>query len=117
MNKDNARHAASAGIEKVRLDKWLWAARLFKTRAVAKDAVEGGKVSIEGNKPKPGKEISIGTILTVRQGYDEKTITVTGLIPAEAEIRAYPVTIESEKEVLLAFDLTIFLPDGTIFDT
>lgn len=79
MNKDNARHAASAGIEKVRLDKWLWAARLFKTRAVAKDAVEGGKVSIEGNKPKPGKEISIGTILTVRQGYDEKTITVTGL--------------------------------------
>ena len=47
---------------------------------------------------------------------DTTVITVTGLIPAEAEIRAYPVTIESEKEVLLAFDLTIFLPDGTIFE-
>lgn len=47
---------------------------------------------------------------------DTTVITVTGLIPVDAEIRAYPVTIESEKEVLLAFDLTIFLPDGTVFE-
>jgi ribosome-associated heat shock protein Hsp15 len=64
---------------RVRLDKWLWAARLFKTRALAKDAIEGGKVHIEGQKPKPGKEIGVGTILKVRQGWDEKTLTVTGL--------------------------------------
>jgi ribosome-associated heat shock protein Hsp15 len=64
---------------KVRLDKWLWAARLFKTRALAKEAVEGGKVSIEGQKPKPGKEITTGTQLTVRQGWDEKTLWVIAL--------------------------------------
>lgn len=64
---------------KVRLDKWLWAARLFKTRALAKDAIEGGKVSIEGHKPKPGKEIATGTLLTVRQRWDEKTLLVIAL--------------------------------------
>lgn len=61
---------------KVRLDKWLWAARLFKTRALAKDAIDGGKVHIDGQKPKPGKEIGVGTVLKVRQGLDEKTLTV-----------------------------------------
>lgn len=65
--------------DKVRLDKWLWAARLFKTRALAKDAIEGGKVTLDGSKPKPGKEIGIGAVLTVRQGWDEKILTVTGL--------------------------------------
>lgn len=65
--------------ERVRLDKWLWAARLFKTRALAKTAIEGGKVEIDGQRPKPGKEIGIGTILKVRQGQDEKTLTITGL--------------------------------------
>jgi len=64
---------------KVRLDKWLWAARLFKTRALAKEAIEGGKISIDGHKPKPGKEIAAGTVLSVRQGWDEKTLLVTGL--------------------------------------
>lgn len=47
---------------------------------------------------------------------DTTVITVTGLIPADAEIRAYPVTVESEKDVLCAYDLTIFLPDGTVFE-
>ena len=47
---------------------------------------------------------------------DTTVITVTGLIPADAEIRAYPVTVQSEKDVLCAYDLTIFLPDGTVFE-
>lgn len=72
-------HADSATGNRVRLDKWLWAARLFKTRALAKDAIEGGKVDIDGQRPKPGKEIGLGTVMKVRQGWDEKTITVTGL--------------------------------------
>ncbi|MES3007249.1 MAG: S4 domain-containing protein [Pseudomonadota bacterium] len=63
----------------VRLDKWLWAARLFKTRAIAKDAVESGKVQCEGQKLKPGRLVSTGLLLTVRQGWDEKTLLVTGL--------------------------------------
>jgi len=74
--KDQPQNSA---LSKVRLDKWLWAARLFKTRALAKTAIEGGKVSIQGQKAKPGKEISMGAELTVRQGWDERTLTVTGL--------------------------------------
>ena len=63
----------------VRLDKWLWAARLFKTRAMAKQAVESGKVQAEGQRLKPGREMSVGMLLTVRQGWDERVLLVTGL--------------------------------------
>jgi ribosome-associated heat shock protein Hsp15 len=63
----------------VRLDKWLWAARLFKTRALARQAVESGKVQAEGQRLKPGREMVIGMTLTVRQGWDERTLVVTGL--------------------------------------
>lgn len=72
-------HTNSATLTRVRLDKWLWAARLYKTRAIAKQAIEGGKVQIDGQRPKPGKEITTGTVMTVRQGRDEKTLTVLGL--------------------------------------
>lgn len=64
---------------KVRLDKWLWAARLYKTRTIAKQAIDGGKVQVSGQRAKAGKEISTGTILTVRQGRDERVLTVLGL--------------------------------------
>jgi ribosome-associated heat shock protein Hsp15 len=63
----------------VRLDKWLWAARLFKTRAIAKQAVESGKVQAEGQRLKPGREMQPGMLLTVRQGWDERVLLVTGL--------------------------------------
>ena len=72
-------HTDSATLTRVRLDKWRWAARLYKTRAIAKQAIEGGKVQIDGQRPKPGKEITTGTVMTVRQGRDEKTLTVLGL--------------------------------------
>jgi len=68
-----------AGSDGVRLDRWLWAARLYKTRAIAKQAVEGGKVHSGGDRLKPGREISVGMQLTVRQGWDERTLLVTGL--------------------------------------
>jgi ribosome-associated heat shock protein Hsp15 len=63
----------------VRLDKWLWAARLFKTRGIAKQAVESGKVHAEGQRLKPGREMSVGMLLTVRVGWDERILLVTGL--------------------------------------
>jgi len=66
-------------VDKVRLDKWLWAARFFKTRSLAKAAIEGGKVRVDGQRPKVSKEISLGNILAIRQGWDEKTVEVTGL--------------------------------------
>jgi len=64
---------------KVRLDKWLWAARFFKTRALAKQAIDGGKIHCDGQRVKPSKEISVGITLTIRQDLDEKIVLVTAL--------------------------------------
>ena len=63
----------------VRLDRWLWAARFFKTRAQAKLAIEGGKVQWMGARTKVAKEIGVGYKLTIRRGDLFQTITVTGL--------------------------------------
>ena len=65
--------------ERVRLDKWLWAARFFKTRSQAKAAVEGGKVHLGGQRVKVSREVAIGDILQIRQGWDEREVRVTGL--------------------------------------
>ncbi|MEE4108029.1 MAG: S4 domain-containing protein [Halieaceae bacterium] len=64
---------------KLRVDKWLWAARFFKTRSLAKAAIEGGKVQIRGQRIKVSREISVGEELTIRQGWDERDIVVESL--------------------------------------
>jgi len=66
-------------MEKVRIDKWLWAARFFKTRSLAKQAIEGGKVHCDGQRVKAAKEIGLGVQLTIRQGWDEKIVEVIAL--------------------------------------
>ena len=66
-------------MEKVRIDKWLWAARFFRTRALAKKAIEGGKVRIGGQRTKPSKEVKVGEVLIIRQGWDEKEVVVDNL--------------------------------------
>lgn len=63
----------------VRLDKWLWAARLFKTRAIARDAVQSGKVQYNGQRSKPGKIVELGVSIKVPQGYDFKELIVLEL--------------------------------------
>ena len=70
-------HPHSAG--KLRLDKWLWAARFFKTRSLAKAAIEGGKVHLAGQRVKVSKEICVGDTLQIRQGWDEKVVLVKEL--------------------------------------
>lgn len=70
---------AAAEDNRVRLDKWLWAARFYKTRALAKAAIEGGKVHCRGERCKPSKEPRIGDELTVRTGFDERTVVVLAL--------------------------------------
>ena len=65
--------------EKVRLDKWLWAARFYKTRALAKEAIEGGKVHCRGESCKPSKEPRVGDELVLRAGYDERTVVIEQL--------------------------------------
>jgi len=64
---------------KVRIDKWLWAARFFKTRTLAKEAVEGGKVQYNGQRCKPGKTIDVGAELSIRQGWIDKVVVVSAV--------------------------------------
>jgi ribosome-associated heat shock protein Hsp15 len=66
-------------LEKLRLDKWLWAARFFKTRSLAKAAIEGGKVQLGGQRVKVSREISPGDTLRIRQGWDERVVLVKAL--------------------------------------
>ena len=65
--------------DKVRLDKWLWAARFYKTRALAKAAIESGKVHCRGERCKPGKEPRVGDELQIRIGFEERTVVVQAL--------------------------------------
>ncbi|MDO4894145.1 RNA-binding S4 domain-containing protein [Moraxella sp.] len=68
---------------KVRADKWLWAARFFKTRTLAKEAIESGKVQMNGSKIKVSKELQVGDTLSIRQGtatrLEEKVIVIKAL--------------------------------------
>jgi len=65
--------------EKFRLDKWLWAARFFKTRAIASDAIESGKVEVNGERPKRGKAVKVGDLIRVRLGPYEHHVVVRAL--------------------------------------
>ncbi len=58
--------------EAVRLDKWLWAARFYKTRSIARDMVDGGKVHYNGQRAKPSKIVEVGAVLKLRQGNEGK---------------------------------------------
>ena len=64
---------------KVRLDKWIWAARLTKTRALARDLIQAGKVHYNGQKSKPGKIVELGALIKVPAGWDVKEVEVTGI--------------------------------------
>lgn len=85
--------------EDVRLDKWLWAARFYKTRTTAKEMVEGGKVHYNGQRCKPSKTVTIGAMIKLRQGFNEKTIEVLGLsdkrLSAPLAQKLYKETSES----------------------
>ncbi len=87
--------------EKTRLDKWLWAARFFKTRSLAIEAVSGGKVHLNGARTKPAREIDIGDKLTIRRGPYEWTVVVRALSlrrgPASAATLQYDETEESKR--------------------
>jgi ribosome-associated heat shock protein Hsp15 len=63
----------------VRADRWLWAARFFKTRSLAKTAIEGGKVHVESQRIKPAKEMQVGQTVTIRRGESETTVVVLAL--------------------------------------
>ena len=86
-------------MDSLRIDKWLWAARFYKTRSVACDEVTKHRVQINGQDIKPAREVKVGDTLTVRQGNITKTIVVKGISavrgPAPVAQLLYEETAES----------------------
>jgi ribosome-associated heat shock protein Hsp15 len=84
---------------RVRLDKWLWAARFFKTRSLAAEAIGGGKVSMHGDRVKPARPIQVGDEITIRLGPYEHLVRVRALSerrgPATVAATLYEETPES----------------------
>lgn len=87
---------------KVRLDKWLWAARFFKTRALATEAINGGHIHLNGHRPKPSRNIEPGDELSIRRGQDEYRVTVRELAekrgPASVAQQLYEESEQSRAE-------------------
>ncbi|WP_404936382.1 ribosome-associated heat shock protein Hsp15 [Pseudoalteromonas sp. SG43-7] len=81
VSKSNTRNTTSKDETiSIRLDKWLWAARFYKTRAIARDMVQGGKVHYNGQRTKPSKIVELDAVIKLAQGVDEKVITVLKLL-------------------------------------
>ncbi len=107
------------GAERLRVDKWLWAARFFKTRSLAADAVEGGKVHVNGTRVKPARDVRVGDTLDItREGLTWR-VEVLALSdrrgPAPVAQTLYRETAESQAARLAAQELrrlTAGLGDG-----
>ncbi len=85
---------------KVRVDKWLWAARFFKTRSIASRAVSGGKVQVNQTRAKPSRSVDIGDVLTVTKGELEFEVTILKLADKRCSAReAVTLYEESEKSI------------------
>jgi ribosome-associated heat shock protein Hsp15 len=98
----------SASQEGVRLDRWLWAARFFKTRSLAVEAISGGKVQLNGHRAKRAKLVHVGDELRIRKGPFEHLVVVQGLSerrgPAKVAQQLYQETAQSQhnREMLAA---------------
>ena len=93
----------------MRLDKWLWAARFFRTRSLATDAVDGGKVKVNGSAAKPAKDLKAGDRLRIRAGAEDWEVVVKGLSeqrrPATEARLLYQETPESQQQRTRAAEL------------
>jgi ribosome-associated heat shock protein Hsp15 len=107
----------SADEPKVRLDKWLWAARFFKTRQLAAEAINGGKVHLNGQRTKPGREVKLGSRIRIHKGSLEWDVIVKVLAtqrrPASEAVTFYA---ESEASFLRRQELTKQLREARVLE-
>jgi ribosome-associated heat shock protein Hsp15 len=101
-------------MDPVRVDRWLWAARFFKTRALATEAVKGGRVHLNGQPAKPGKDVKPGDRLEITVGRTRFTVDVTATAerrgPASEAARLYEETADSRAERERAAELRRLAP-------
>lgn len=104
--------------DKLRVDKWLWAARFFKTRSIAADAVESGKVTMEGARIKPAKTVGAGDVLVIRLGPYQHEVEVLGLSgkrgPAPVAQKLYRETEESKRKRAVQAEQNKLLPQSDL---
>lgn len=88
--------------EAVRIDKWLWAARLFKTRSLATEAVLGGRVHVNEQRVKPSKDVQVGDVVEVTQGALRRTVHVTGIAERRGSAQIAATLYEETPESIAA---------------
>jgi len=87
-------------LDSIRIDKWLWTARFFKTRSLASEAVAGGKIHIDKQRVKPSKEIKIGAKLSIHKEGLEWLVTVTGIAKQRVSAKEAALLFEESGESL-----------------
>lgn len=105
-------------MEKLRIDKWLWAARFYKTRTLASEEVARGRVEVNRQEVKPAREVKVGDTVSVRQGQDVRTVVVKGLsgVRGSAPVaqRLYEETPESVKAREVATEQRRYAPEPAL---
>lgn len=105
-------------IEKLRIDKWLWAARFYKTRTLAAEEVGKGRIQVNGQEVKPAREVKVGDIVSLRQAAVTRAVLVKGLSglrgPAPVAQQLYEETAESLKEREKAAEQRRYAPEPAL---
>ena len=86
----------------VRIDKYLWCIRVFKSRSIATDACDGGKVKIQGSSVKPSRHVKIGEVITVQQGYVKRAYKVIDLLEKRVSaplVKNFAIDITPQEEL------------------
>jgi ribosome-associated heat shock protein Hsp15 len=91
---------SASSLESIRIDKWLWTARFFKTRSLATEAVAGGKIHVDKQRVKPSKEIKIGSKLEIHKDGFEWLVTVTGIAKQRVSAKEAALLYEENAESL-----------------
>lgn len=101
----------------VRLDKWLWAARFYRTRSIAKEAIESGHVRYEGDRAKVGRAVRVGAVLNLRQGFEEREVVVRALSgKRQGAPEAQRLYEETQDSLRRREDARLIRKSGPMFD-